>query len=412
MGRGSTSFRNPNCMAANLLFYIPYASTLVLYLVLYRTLFSPPFQAEPLFDLCQIASVMMLGARESLFCRWDKRTVALFAIVCLICVNGYIAHWTALAGTCLFAFCARNLNLKRLMAVSVALIAVVMTVTIASSLVGIIPNIDATQYHEGNPLSRYTLGFKHPNTVGILTFGIISSVVSIREERMRMHDLVAMLALLLVVFSATMSRTMAMCGILLLILAPVAAKLSGRLARSKPFMWAVALFVPALSMATLALVVFYDQDVQWMHAINTLLSNRLLYGHAAWQHCDITLWGHSVSFPTNERLTLEGDAFVWRENRVPVDCFYAASVLHSGVVSTVAFIALYALACVNTLRTSRVVLTAVLLVIAIYAVCENGAMHFYYVPAVMYLTAAFRASCTQSNAEPPCSSSHADDTSA
>ena len=401
MERGSTSFRNPDCVASNLLFYIPYASTLVLYLVLYRTLFPLPFDAEAVFDVCQIASVAMLAAREALFCRWNRRTLALFAIVCLVCVNGYLAHWTALAGTCLFAFCARNLDMKRLMAVSCALVAVVMTITIACSLAGIIPRIDTMRYEEGSPFARYSLGFRHPNTVGILTFGIISALMVVKEESIRMRHLVAMFALTLVVFAATLSRTMVMCCMLLLVLAPIAIKLPRRFVKSKLLMWAVTLFVPVLAMTSLALIACFDPDVKWMQTVDALLSSRLSLAHTAFRHCGIAVWGHPISLPTVELWMMEGDAFVWKEAPIPVDCFYAAAVLHSGIVPTAAFVLLYSLACMDTLRTSRIATTAVLLTIAIYAVCENGAMHFYYIPAVMCLAPLFQAGSGKRDSRQP-----------
>ena len=383
-----------DCIASKLMFFIPLVTLTAFFLLMQRSLFEFSITSSLAINNVRLICFLTLAIRELLFNRWDVRCLVLFVVAVFVAANAHAGHLYCLADTCMFTFAARNLKIELIMTVSAITLILLMVIVIACSQLNIIPDVIITK-GVANDEPCHCLGFRHPNTVGILVFGISSAIMIARGGRMRAIETLAIIGFCLLVYRYTLCRSMLFGVMLVLLLGRVAFAIPARFYESRCAQVFTCTLPAIVAFVAFALVVCYDPSVAWMVKLNDALSWRLSFGHQALESCGLTPFGRVPDFPLFDYLKIEDGQLVPAIGPIPTDCFFVRSFMCAGVLPSVAYLALFTIAFSRSLKTSNPLFVVAFLGILIYSMSENGAMYFYYVPPIMCLSLAFRVSDKQ-----------------
>jgi hypothetical protein len=170
---------------------------------------------------------------------------------------------------------SNNIDDKRVMEYSYKVLCVLTLITIALSLVGIIPLV-VTNRILGNTGTRYGMGFYHSNVLPAIIFYLYSYRVMIEQEKIRIGEVAAWTALSILIYKLCLSRNALFCCVLLTLF--VLCSKSKRVKEKKPSKilyrssFAIIIILPILLLITM---IFQGNNILLLYNINKSLSGRL-----------------------------------------------------------------------------------------------------------------------------------------
>lgn len=234
----------------------------------------------------------------------------------------------------LFIVCGKGVDYKNLAKITIVETTLMFLLVIAFALAGAIENYELVRHG----VTRYAMGFVHPNFLGLYLLLIGISLAVLRFEKSSAPTILFLLfALFLNLFWAD-SRASAVVSVLLIALLLVFRLV--KTARMRRVLSVCFLFLAlAIVASSLVLMVVYSPSNSILSAINSMLSGRLYLPHAYYEMGGLTLFGQNFDVYNP----------IYWENGKPsyfvVDNAYCHLLLRYGIVLTLlflmAFFALY-----------------------------------------------------------------------
>lgn len=225
----------------------------------------------------------------------------------------------------LFILASDKIEIKSLATISLITVAIVMTLVVICSNLGI---IDAVyQVRDGFGL-RSSLGFSHPNRFGSNMLALAIAYAVIRFPIYKIIDIVIYSIISCIILIVSDSRTAAVSVVLVMALSAICSMCYGRKWQKALLIIMCCTFV-AIVLLSFYFMCSYDPSIPWMRQVDELLSGRLNLANLYYRAYSFNLFGRSFS----EILLLVGT-----QKTVMIDNSYVNLLIVFGVVPTAIYL--------------------------------------------------------------------------
>ncbi|WP_026670887.1 hypothetical protein [Butyrivibrio sp. AE3006] len=273
------------------------------------------------------------------------------------------SHDRVMVSLIMFVVASKNTDLNKtiriVLIISLILIPVIMILCGAGML------HDYTMYRSG--IIRHSMGFSHPNQLGIKLFQYMGCHYFIHRNRMfNVGDYLLNLFLVIFTYRVTYSQT-AYIGLILLLIFMI---IRNSMKKSKKVASTVFKLVIVgsviINVSSIYLSIFYVRNNHLMKTINKLLSFRFSCGSAVYRYYGLTLFGQPIS-------TLVKDKhYVGIFHQFYLDNAYMSILMRYGVIIYILFSVLLIYSMYSFFRTGNYTLVMLFFIYSIYGIMEKG----------------------------------------
>lgn len=262
----------------------------------------------------------------------------------------------------------RRQNLAKIILLTIILC---MTIVIASSLFGIIPN---TTIITTNALTKYSLverrrlGFIHPNVIGGFVFSAFICWVYLRGKDLRKLECLMFLGVSAILYFFVNTKTSS----ILIAIASLILLIKVIINNNKLFNLISVLIIILSLLLAIFLPYMYLSDGHGLMFVNNLLSGRLALAAQCISDYDVTLFGQPIAFvSTNEAMATGARGFV-------VDNAFIHLLYHYGLLSTIIIILFYFINLYLEIKNNNSIIAILIAMVFICMIMEN----WFFNPAV------------------------------
>lgn len=328
---------------------------------------------------CQIVAIAFLLLKV-LFDRFGLKQLALFAPISFaFAYSGYICSDYSLLWGWLFIVTGRDAKLINLARIALFVFASSLVITVALSLVGVIPNL--LSYRGSH--TYYAFGFTHINALGLCIYEIVIALMILRYPKYTIGDYAYCILSFFLILVTTGSRTSMLCVAAALLMI-VLVKSGFAFKHSRGLLLILkTLFVFEVLFSLCFL--FVDPTAGGVFSlIDNVLSNRAYYAHYYFQQAGIGLFG--TNFDGFETLTAGG----YYIDGIVIDNAYCHAILVNGLIPFLIMVALI-YKCYRKFRTEGqfTVIAMAMALFSFVGLTEGSALNFYTAYALLALTPVY-----------------------
>lgn len=227
-----------------------------------------------------------------------------------------------------------------------------------------------------NTQMRNSLGFAHPNTLGLLVFEVIAGVIALERKRLKTVHLWLLLAVGVIFYFITRSQT-CLLGTVLLVFAVLIYKWLQKKALSpKRMQVLITLVIIIAAVVTILIIRYY-----WVRPDELgfqTLSGRITLAQKYLDAYGVNLFGHDIL--TGRDIALPGYAadYSYLDNG---EIWY---LVRLGIVGFVVFFYVYVRMIVQTIRKKEFVLCIIAVVYLVYSLTEEPALRIPFNFMIIY----------------------------
>ena len=351
----------------HILFFIAFGIWL-LARMLTRTWFAEPIISEVGIDTIRCACFFMLVLHEALFGRKDLYSLVAFLMMAIMAGIAISVSYMIMADGIIFIFAARDIPFRKLAKFSMIAIAFLGTLVIMFAAIGAIPN---ASYISETRVTRYAIGFTHPNVGPMFFIFVFMEWAYLRGERFSISDAAGILLLEGVLFYYTNCRTTLIMTVMLVITMLAFRYYSPKKGLPTPMIIIWSGIAAILAAFSIIISLIYTPDVGWMEEANHILSGRLALSHRAFEEYGVSWLGQTIVFGKPSNYDVMTGAWVERPNSLIVDNMYVRQIISCGIVFSVMALILSTISNYIILRSKDYRLMAIITIAAIGAMVES-----------------------------------------
>lgn len=272
-------------------------------------------------------------------------------IGCLLLYGSVCSHDKGMLLSFVVILGAKNVSIRKAAKISFIIYSVITALVIALFMLGVLPeNI----MDRGEDVIRHSLGFNHPNLLGLYVFIPFFAFTLCYPEKTRgVMFYLSGLVLAAFLWFVPNSRTSAFSIILMLAAVPMG---RSRLIKGR-FFKAASLMLPGILSALSVVCIFiYDAGNGFMALLNKLFTGRLMLASLSYERYG---WGG-----------LWGKVHIPMDIDVPIDNCYARLFLYFGLFAFIIFMGLLYTALVRSIKENRFDIVMLIVVFSIFGVFE------------------------------------------
>ena len=236
-----------------------------------------------------------------------KSIVRIIGIVSIGLISYYITKSNDIFLTFLLIICAKNIEIDDFIKKDVIVKLCIIFFVIICYKLGLAEN--SIMYREDGFL-RSSLGFSHPNRLGMLIFSINCGVMYLHHGKYNWKDLVLIIVSLLICIKVCDSRS-SQIGIVALTLITITTKFFKDKKIYKNILTTLPIILTIISIVSAFL---YSKGYSFIYTINEIVSNRILYCYKFIEYYGINLFGNYFQYygmwGISNRLSVLDNAYV------------------------------------------------------------------------------------------------------
>lgn len=364
--------------APDILFYVA-CVVWIAYAILGATPLQPGLDVAGITQGFVVHRVELLLAASELVRIWrreygprDATALVVFAVMSLC---AWCCDWPDVICANLLVLCARNIPLRKVLAVSIGTVIVVAMGVVLASLCGIVP--DFIIEHAHGTRIRHCLGFTYPLFPAMYLFVITCVLCWLRCENMRMWE-AALLVLanvgMLMLTRARLSGLLAIvCVGMTLAFARIDTPRTRRIVEVAS--WAFVITVTITVAVTIAYALVGDAGV--IGALNKALGQRVRRGYEGVVNMGVPLFGQNAPWVGNG-LNAFGEGAQMQSGYNWVDNAFLHAAIQYGLAYTFGLVALYTAAVRQACRQGDVLLVVALALLALHMLVDDLALQLHY----------------------------------
>lgn len=277
-----------------------------------------------------------------------------------------------------FLVVGRHFYIKNTLKLSLYIAASSLALIVALSLIGLIPD-----YVEYNPTRiRHYLGFLYSLYSGQICFICVCMLVAVRGRSIKLWEVIACAAVLVAIYKATDDRLSVWLAALVLLVIVITMVIS----RHCPGLFAQEL-LPAwlgrlanviaiiLFLAPVLITLLYSSGSPFMQMLNKFLGNRLALGLNGINEFGISVFGQRLKLVGNG---LDVNGLVPDGTYNYIDSAPVLFIVRYGLIFTLGFLALQAVAIKTLWDAHEYTLVFILLVIALHSTIDDLCLSLYF----------------------------------
>lgn len=287
--------------------------------------------------------------------------------------------------TLLFVFAARDEDIRAAAVACLIALSGVLIFTAIGSQLGLIPDVVWTM--QGIEIKR-SLGFNHPNQLGLMLFSIAGAFSIARQGTFKAIDICAYLTIGFLLFEVSGARTSEIAYISLMALL----LLNRTGIRKKTLLAACIVLFAIIVVFSIGIMLFYDPSNNLLNKLNSLLSERFYYWNLYASTYPPTLFGRNF-----EELVVPRTAFQDSSEAFITDNVYCFTALHLGIIPLLAFTGAAAAVLFMAFKSDRC--DAATLVFIAFLIFGFGETHSFWIGLNISLLVVTR--CLDTRTEKP-----------
>ena len=225
--------------------------------------------------------------------KYSKRQVVVEVLITLVLFVSWLqSRDLSLMIVWLFIIAAQNVDVRACALIGTVTLGALVALTVFASALGIIPS-----YYQVSPnfTLRTSLGFLHPNTLGIFVISAYIAWLVIRAPKFKLLSVLVAIPLLLFIHLYPKSRTcevLIISAVLLYSLTCMSMSCQGK--GRAICLWSIGIIGVMPLVASVLIAYGFDADIAWMRKLNDLLSMRPELAHFFLKQMPLNLMGHNV----------------------------------------------------------------------------------------------------------------------
>lgn len=299
---------------------------------------------------------------------------------CLVCAG---SDTIPFIWTLLFVFAAKNVNIRTAAIASLIALSMVLIFSAIGSQIGLIPDVVLTS--QDLEIKR-SLGFNHPNQLGLMLFSIAGAFSIARQGTFKAPDIFVYLAIGLLLFLVSGARTSEIAYISLIALL----LLNQTIINKKIVLAACMVLVVVIAISSIGIMLFYNPDNSLLSELNSLLSQRFYFWNLYASTYPPTLFGRNF-----EGLAVPQNPFVGSSAGFVTDNVFCYIALHLGMIPLLIFAGIAIATLFTGFKSERC--DAELLVFVAFLIFGFGESHSFWIGLNISLLAIAR--CFETKAE-------------
>lgn len=280
---------------------------------------------------------------------------------------------------------ARKINFEKILKVFFIVISVLLVFTVICSLTGQIENLI---FYQGDRRARMAFGVCYPTDFSAYVFFLSVVYCYLRKDRLRYLETIGVAALGFLVYYFCDARMNTICLLLTAVLFSLLIFMRRRQKKKgkeyemhKALAYLLALSPTICGAVMILLSMFYSSQNRFFSLLNSMLNNRIYYGHKGMELYGIPLWGQYIPMRGNG-----GTTDVIR-NYFFLDSSYIYILLQFGVLTLVAVLICWCLVSFKAVRNKNWGLLLAVALIAVQCMVEHHMMAIVYNPFFMAILA-------------------------
>jgi len=339
-----------------------------------------------LISIPKYAGFVLILVDIVVYKHFDAKKLLLFLIIgVLITVNYRITHNTNLFFAMAIMIGAYGIDYKKIVLPYIVTSLVLLTIVIALSLIGIIPNIE---YVRGDAV-RMALGIIYPTDLGARLFYLAVAFFVYRWEKMTFKDVFLYLIIAALTWKITYAR-MDTFLIMSLSLGAIIVIVGNKFAQRKPWqrlsslLCSINVVVPVLAFTLINFISYHFNNAIPIYAkLDAILSGRLSLGHTAYQYYPIKLWGQGIVQQGWGGVSAQKASEI---NYFMIDSAFVRLVLVYGIVLTMVILISWTFLMVDLKKKRLLALSIVLVVIAASGIIDQHMFEIAYNPILIFFS--------------------------
>lgn len=292
-----------------------------------------------------------------------KELIIIIGITLPIIIATVLSGNRTLLSTWMFIVASKNNDLDEIVHIAYTILKIMIPFVIILCILGFIE--DHTMMR--GSIQRFSLGFSHPNQLGLRIFQLILCNLYVNREKLGIFNYCYAILTILFTIKVPNSQTAYISLIVMLILLLIYKYIENQ---KQIF---VKIYSGGLLIGTVLLNVFsiffsfIDVNKNMLLSqIDKWMSGRFSWGHRAWQIYGISFWGQRV-YVSEEEVGKIG-----LTSRLYLDNAYLSILLRYGILVFLIFFILYSLLVGKMIIQKRYLLAIILFLYALYGTMENG----------------------------------------
>lgn len=280
---------------------------------------------------------------------------------------------------------ARKINFEKILKVFFIVISVLLVFTVICSLTGQVENLI---FYQGDRRARMAFGVCYPTDFSAYVFFLSVVYCYLRKDRLRYLETIGVAALGFLVYYFCDARMNTICLLLTAVLFSILIFMRRRQKKKgkeyemhKALAYLLALSPTICGAVMILLSMFYSSQNRFFSMLNSMLNNRIYYGHKGMELYGIPLWGQYIPMRGNG-----GTTDVIR-NYFFLDSSYIYILLQFGVLTLVAVLICWCLVSFKAVRYKNWGLLLAVALIAVQCMVEHHMMAIVYNPFFMAILA-------------------------
>jgi|GEM_PF-7080918 len=292
-----------------------------------------------------------------------RELITIILITLPIIIASYNSGNFTLMSCWMFVVAARNIDIERVIRSAYKIIIICSTIIFLLRFAGIIE--DYMMYR--NDRIRYSLGFSHPNQLGLTIFQFCACYYYIHRKSFKFKDYFVLTMLMIFVYAVPNSQTSYIAIFMLLLLIFIKGIIDYYQKNTMKNISFLMILCSVFFNVFSAVFLFVDiKKFNFLSIINTLMSDRFSCGHIVYNIYGVSIWGQRIYVSADERAVIGLKIRLWLDNA------YMAMILRYGVIVYIIFSILYIYNMIYFWKRNKYELVIILFTYSVYGLMENG----------------------------------------
>jgi hypothetical protein len=277
----------------------------------------------------------------------------------------------------IFVYCGRNRSFHEMASVSLIALSLAFVAVVCASQIGLVVDyVEVTSWRQ-----RHYLGFLYSLYPAMYVYALTCLWIYLREERLRVIEIVFLLIVNLIIYQLTVSRLSFYLSVVVVVGAAILQITKGRIILMNCIGAACVICFAVLAILAIAATAAYDPLNPLMAQLNSAFGDRLSLGQNALQTYGVSPFGQDVRFVGNG-LLYDG---VSKADGVYnyIDSLYVLLLVRYGWVSLLAFLSLMTFVVYFAWRQRDFYLVLLLVVLALHGLIDDLALYLYFNPFLL-----------------------------
>ena len=320
-------------------------SGLVFALLMIQILFLQKYEPKTLLIICLITffmalSVLLSGNRQ-IFAMW------------------------------MFVVAAKEISFERVIRIAKALLILGLSITFLLCFLGILE--DVVLYSHSHGTFRHTLGFIHPNLLGMRVFQLVLCVIYTHRDQIRFRDYVLIISAVCFCWIFPNCRTATVALMILFVMLLLYKRMdSGRKKRGVAFSSFMITGAVSANMISIALSLVDISKNSVFLLLDKAAQNRFAWGHLVYGIFGVSVFGQRIRLASTE------ERIAGMSNDLFLDNAYFHILLKYGIVTFIIFSTLYITGMSYFKQKGERMMTLILFMYSVYGIMETGMFLLQY----------------------------------